>query len=685
MSRLSTFVAVALSTSCLAAIAEAAPPQTATRTAPKTGQIWSILSASGQHGQEQVWTTKDGVRHAHMKILLRGLVFDVKSDMRLGSDGRPVSVAISGVTPSGDAAESFNIENGVAKWKTPVDAGEAPWRDNLVYVPYGGPNDTLAVLVDAALRDADRKFDAMPGGAARITDLVTKEFSANGKTRTLKAVLIEGLGFSPSPVWIDENDRFFAVAGGLSWLPQGWEPIRADLVKAQEEALAARAPAERARLLKNTGAPTLFRNVTIYDGASNGFLPGMSVLVEGGKIAKVGKAKKVKAPKTGVVIDGTGKTLVPGLWDMHHHYGDDSQGPLDLAQGVTSVRDVGNDREQLLARKKRIDDGALLGPKIYPILGIDGDGPLAAQSFVRIKSVEEGLKAIEDGKRDGFLGIKLYGTIKPEWVAPLAAAAAKNGMSVQGHIPAGMRPSEAVAAGYTGINHINFVVMEAMPDDVVKTSNGLNRFFGPGRYAKSVDLSAPPMAPFIETLAAKKIVIDPTLTVYEGSFMYDQGEIAAANAPYAGLYPAQVERGFRSGGFVAPPEYKTTRADMRESFRKLVEIVSLLHKKGVPIVAGTDGLPSDLIRELELYVSAGMTVGEALETATDGAARAMKLDPMLATIAPGGAADLVLVDGDVAASIGALRQVETVMMGGALMDGAALRGAVGITGLPPKP
>lgn len=679
MTRLSLIAAAAFATTCLTGFAAAKPPA-----APKNAATWSILSASGQHGQEQVWTTKDGVRHAQMNILLRGLIFDVQSDMRLAPDGRPLSVVITGSTPSGDAGETFAVENGTAKWKTPVDSGETPWRENLVYIPYGGPNDTLAVLVDAVLKDADRKFDAIPGGAARITDLVTKEFSANGKTKTLKAVLIEGLGFSPSPVWIDENNRFFAVTGGLSWLPKGWEPIRADLVKAQEEAIAARAPAERARLLKDAAGPVLFRNVTVYDAPTNGFLPGMSVLVEGGKIVKVGKAKKVKAPKNGVVIDGSDKTLVPGLWDMHHHYGDDSQGPLDLAQGVTSVRDIGNDREQLLARKKRIDEGALLGPKIYPVLGIDGDGPLAAQSFVRIKSVEEGLKAVQEGKKDGFFGIKLYGTIKPEWVAPIAAEAARNGMSVQGHIPAGMRPSEAVAAGYTGINHINFVVMEAMPDDVLKTSNGLNRFFGPGRYAKDVDLSAAPMAPFIETLAAKKIVIDPTLTVYESNFRYDQGEIAAANAPYAGFYPAQIERGFRSGGLVAPPEFKTTRADMRESFKKLVEIVSVLHKKGVPIVAGTDGLPSDLIRELELYVSAGMTVGEALETATDGAARAMNFDPLLATIAPGGAADLLLVNGDVSADIGALRQVETVMLDGKMMDGAALRESVGITGVPSK-
>ena len=301
---------------------------------------------------------------------------------------------------------------------------------------------------------------------------------------------------------------------------------------------------------------------------------------------------------------------------------------------------------------------------------------------MRIHSVDEGVAAIDAGKADGFLGIKLYGTIKPEWAAPLAAQAKSLGMSVQGHIPAGMRPSEAVAAGYTGINHINFVVMEGMPDDVVKTSNGLNRFFGPGKHAQHLDLASAPMAPFLATLAEKQIVIDPTLSVYEQSFVPEAGEVAPGYAPYLGVVPPQVERGFKNGGLVAPEGYDATRADMRASFDKLVDTVRVLHEKGVPIVAGTDGYPMDLIREMELYVRAGMTNGEALETATDGAARALGQGDKVGSIAAGQAADLVLIDGDVEASIGALRQVETVMQGGMLLDGAALREAAGLSGMP---
>ena len=403
------------------------------------------------------------------------------------------------------------------------------------------------------------------------------------------------------------------------------------------------------------------------------------MLVEGATIKAVGKKAK---SKDALVIDGKGKTLVPGLWDMHYHTGGDGAGVLALANGVTSVRDIGNEKATLLARVKRINDGALLGPKTYPILGMDGDGPLAAQGFVRIHSVKEGVRELGVGKDEGFLGVKLYGTINPEWVAPLAAEAHRLGMSVQGHIPAGMRPSEAVAAGYDGINHINFVLMDAMPDDVVKTSNGLNRFFGPGKYAQGVDLAAEPMASFIAAMAEKKTVIDPTLTVYEQSYVPDQGEVAPGYTPYLGVVPPQVERQFKAGGMVAPEGYDATRADMRASFEKMIETVRVLHEKGVPIVAGTDGYPMDLIRELELYVRAGMSNGEALETATDGAARVLGQGGHVGSIAAGQAADLVLVNGDVEDSIGALRQVETVMQAGMLLDGKALRDAAGMSGLP---
>ena len=672
-----TAIAALLAGSSLGSVAHAGDG--ALSTAPGGAATWTIVSAGGKHGEEQVWTDKNGVRHARMKIVLRGLTYDVDHATAFGEKGIPASITIRGVTPSGDAGESFAVANGVATWKSPADAGEAPWRDNLAYIAFGGPQDMTAILIGALLADADGKLDALPGGAVKISELTTATVKSGARTKTLKALAIDGASFEPQVAWVDENNRFFATVGWLSWLPKGWEGVRQQLIDAETEALAARAPALRASLIEDPKAPVLFKNVKIYDSETNGFKKKQSVLVDGATIKAVGRGAKSKDAR---IIDGKGMTLVPGLWDMHYHTGGDGAGILALANGVTSVRDIGNEKATLLKRMRRIRDGDLLAPSTYPILGMDGDGPLSAQGFVRIHSVDEGVRELGLAKEEGFLGVKLYGTIDPAWVKPLADEAHRLGMSVQGHIPAGMRPSEAVAAGYDGINHINFIAMDAMPDDVVKTSNGLNRFFGPGKHAQHIDLADEPMESFIATLAARKTVVDPTLTVYEGSFVPEAGEVAPGSASYLGIVPAQVERAFKTGGMVAPEGYDATRADMRASFEKLVEIVRVLHEKGVPIVAGTDGYPMDLIREMELYVRAGMTSGEALETATDGAARALGLGDKVGAIAPGQAADLVLVQGDVEQSIGALRHVVTVMQGGLLMDGAKLRDAAGFSGAP---
>jgi hypothetical protein len=672
---------VALAAALLTTVSAAAADL---KTPPKSAKEWNIVSAGGSHGAEQAWTDKNGVRWSRMKILMRGLVYDVDQEITLGDDKRPGRLVVRGVTPSGDAGESFTVENGVARWKSPVDAGEAPWRDNLVYASHGGSLQASVAFFEALLADEDRTVDVLPSGKARISELTRLEAEVAGKRETLICYAVDGLSFGSSTLWFRENGAFFGSAGGLSFLPKGTEGLREILIKAEADALSARSPKMRADLLKHPGAPVLVRNATIYDAATNSFLKDHSVLIEGDRIVKVGKTKKVKAPKGAAVIDATGKTLTPGLFDMHLHTGDDVSTVLDLSMGMTSGRDIGNDKAQFEPRWARIKEGALLGPTLYPILGMDGEGPLAAQGFVRIKSVAEGEEALRQAKEEGYLGVKLYGTINPEWVAPLAAEAHRLSMSVQGHVPAGMRPSEAVKAGYDGVNHINFVVMEGMPDDVVATSNGLNRFFGPGQYAKDLDLNAEPMKSFIDLLAEKKTVVDPTLTVYEWIFTAAPGKLSSAAAPYAEALPAGVVRSMREGGLQPPEGFAATREDMKASFEKLKELVGVLHKRGVPIVAGTDGYPMDLIRELELYVASGLSIGDALETATDGAARALGVGEKVGSIAPGQAADLLLIDGDVAADIGALRQLDTIILGGKLIDADDARAAVGVSARPKR-
>jgi imidazolonepropionase-like amidohydrolase len=297
-----------------------------------------------------------------------------------------------------------------------------------------------------------------------------------------------------------------------------------------------------------------------------------------------------------------------------------------------------------------------------------------------VTTLKEALAAVRKAKDDGFLGIKIYGTFDASWVKATAAEAHRLGLHVHGHLPRGMRPLQAVDDGYDELTHINFVMMQAMPDSVVDRSNGMARFEGVGRYAKDVDLGAEPMKSLIATLAARHIVVDPTISAFELLYVPENGDLAPAYAPYVGTLPPAVERGFRQGGFTVPPDL--TRADFRRSFEKLVELVGALHRAGVPIVAGTDGSGLELVRELELYVQAGFTPAEALASASIVPARMIGVDSRVGAIAVGKQADLVLVDGDPSQHIGDLRHTRIVMMQGRLMDADGLRAAGGFAGRP---
>ena len=426
-------------------------------------------------------------------------------------------------------------------------------------------------------------------------------------------------------------------------------------------------------------SPVAFTHVRAFvDGTR--FADDQTVIVDHGIITAVGPASSILAPANAQVIEGAGKTLVPGLWDSHQHFGDDSTGPFLLSLGITSVRDPGNDNQLTIARARRRAAGELLSPHVYASMLIDGKGPNSAQLGTIVTSQAEAITAVDKAKADGFVGIKFYGTYNPAWVAPAAAEAHKLGMHVHGHVPAGMRPSQAVAAGYDELTHIYFVSMEAMPDDVVKTSNGINRFNGTGRYMKDVDLNAEPMHSLLATMAAKHIQSDPTLVVAESLFVPENGDLSPAYAPFTGTLPPATERGFRAGGFAVPAG--TTRDDFRKSFAKLSDLVALMHKDGILIVAGTDGSGMELVRELELYVAAGFTPAEALAAATLAPATLNKVDGKTGSIAPGKNADLLLVEGDPSRHIGDLRNTRTVMMDGALMDADALRSASGFSGRP---
>ena len=646
---------------------------------PANAQKFSILSTAANHGNAAIWTEPDGRNMSRESIHLRGMVFETDQSVKFGSDSMPAALTIRGFTPEGDAAETFAVASGTATWKSPVDAGSRRY-ESAFYVAQGGPNSAGAqLLIEALLKSPDKSLSLLPGGRARAERLCDLTVGKGSAAKGVTAWAVTGLSPSPFPIWATQDGKFFGSVGPIAVLPVGYEDDLVRLTKAQDDALAARSPALVKKLVKTPAGPVAFSHVQAFvDGTR--FAEDQTILVENGQITQVGPATSITIPQNAQVIDGRGKTLVPGLWDSHMHFGDDFSGPFLLSLGITSARDPGNDNQLTMARAKRRSEGNLLAPTVYPSVLIDGKGPNSAQVGTIVTSPEEAVAVVRKAKADGFTGIKLYGTYNPAWVAPAAAEAHKLGLHVHGHVPAGMRPSQAIAAGYDEITHIYFVMMEAMPDSVVATSNGINRFEGVGRYAKNVDLSSPPISDAIRTMAEHKIACDPTLVVAESLYVPENGDLSPAYAPYIGTLPPATERGFRQGGFAVPKDL--TRDDYRTSFAKLSALVAQMHESGITIVAGTDGSGLELVRELELYVGAGFTPAESLAAATIVPARVLGADTKTGSIAAGKAADLVLVEGDPSKRIGDLRNTRTVMMGGKLMDADALREASGFSGRP---
>jgi imidazolonepropionase-like amidohydrolase len=641
-----------------------------------------IESTDGKHGDSWLWVTKDGTRIGRESMNLRGQVVEVDSSGKAGSDGMPAAIRIRGSLPTGDAAETFDIRGGAAHWKSPVDAGTAPYAGPAFYAALNGPIDLTAWFIERLVASPDHSLALLPGGKAHAVKL--RSLQVNGRSPSDKVTIdlwgVSGLSNSPVPLWVDQNGRFFAQTVGIGWLPEAYAGEQAKMEQVQTKALAAQSAQLARTLVKTLTSPVVFAHVRLFDAEHEQFLADQSVVVDQGKIIAVGPAATVKLPAQAQVIDGSGKTLVPGMWDCHMHVGDDYTGVQELSLGVTSVRDPGNDDLKTIDRRKRSEAGQLLFPHVYPSSLIDGKGPYTAQVANVATSQAEAIALIDRAKKNGFTGIKFYGTFNSAWLPASIAEAHRLGLHVHGHIPVGIRPMEAINDGYDEVTHINWIIMQALPDSVIAVDNGIARFDGPGRYAKDVDLNGPAMTLIVETMAGRHIYSDPTMVAFEGLYVPENGDLSPAYAPFVGTLPPVTERSFRTGGLAVPKDL--TRADYRASWAKMVALLKKMHGAGIPIVAGTDGSGIEIIRELEIYQQAGFTAAQALAAATIVPSRLVGQDQHTGSITVGKNADLALVDGDPSVNISALRQTRWVMLDGKMLDADALRTAAGYSGRP---
>jgi imidazolonepropionase-like amidohydrolase len=645
---------------------------------PDDATHYIIVSETNTHGDEWRWDTDDGAIAFRKSQSLRGWITETDALVTLAADGDPQSVRIRGVTPAGDAAEVMDTGPEGVHWDSGADKGAAP-ADSGFYLPRGGPQAMFGLLAERILDEGEVVL--LPTGTARLSEGGTLAIEDEDGNVEVRLLFIEGLQPAPTPVWVDGDGRHFATISWMGLMREGYEEHFDQLKNVQEEAAARASEAVAERFLTEAArAPLLIDNVRLFDVERGVFVDAQAVTTADGRITAIGPAGSLEVPEGGRVIDGRGKTLVPGLWDAHKHFSNGYDLLANVATGMTSIRSPGNGLHELLFAKEARADGKLVAPEIFGAVIIDQQHPLSAQGADLVSSEAETIEAVRKAVENGLWGVKFYTSMNPDWIAPGAAEAHRLGLNVLGHVPATMRPLDAVRAGYDEVTHLNFIMMQALPQEVVDKSNTAARFEGPAQYARDVDLDGPVMRSFIAELKERGTWVDPTIMIFEGSFTMDEPALAPAYAPYAGTLPAVFERSLNSGGY--PLFGEVTREMFTESYQNMVALIGKLHEADIPIVAGTDGYGLELVREIEIYEQAGMSKAEALKTATLNPARLVGIDDRTGSITVGKEADMLLVDGDVSADLGALRRVRTVVSDGYVMDGDALREAAGFSGMP---
>ena len=485
-------------------------------------------------------------------------------------------------------------------------------------------------------------------------------------------------------MWLDDATHELLLEGS-SWastVVKGDEAIAPKLIDFQSKLLARRSADEAKAMQSNPGVPVAILHATLFDSVTGKLIPHTTVFVEGSKITAVGsdEAMKLKISPIAMIVEGRGKVLMPGLTDMHVHLGGETDGKLDIINGVTTVRDMGNDLDALGQWEKEFDSGEQIGPRIWKACLVDGPGSACGPDQDADLDAGRSSRCGQEVLGHGFRQMKIYSSMDPKLVPVIIADAHARGMRVSGHIPAGMTMEEAVSEGYDEVQHANFWFLNFRPADIVAKTNGITRLTDPADHAKDLDLNSAEVKRFVALLQAHHTVVDPTLVAFEDDMVGDPRDPSAELAADISRLPPQVARGARGGGGGGDAEQRKVHA---ESYQRFIDFTGLLHRSGIRIVGGTDGVAGfPLVHELEEYVAAGLSPAEVMQLATLGDAQVMHHDDLAGSIAPGKNADLILIDGDPTKNISDLRKVTFVMKAGIIYDLPAIERSVGVKPLP---
>jgi len=555
---------------------------------------------------------------------------------------------------------------GFADFKTFLQ-NTAPYRRPLRIAEYGDPTKDAAFFDEISpLRHADKikaPLLVVQGANDPIMPASESQEIANkikSKGGTVKYLLLpdEGHGIAKLANRMrvyEEMTRFLdqVLPGRRAALgsPSGALPTSPGLARPDE---------------KNQKKPLAITGITVVDCTGNAAQPDTNVVITCDRITALGRSKDVAVPDGAQIIDGRGKFLIPGLWDMHVHFSvaKDLAFPALIANGVTGVRDMGGDLLGIDRWRSEIEAGRRVGPRIFRA-GPFVDGPKEDPTWrLKVTTPAEARRAVLSLKQDGVDFIKVHNLVPRVAYLALADECRKRRITFVGHIPRGISAEEASDAGQKSIEH---------SETLLEAAN-----FEPGSPAKNPEES---LAAY--TTARRKALFEkfvknntwfcPTLAEY-WSFAYETDPVIYDDTRIKYLAPGA--KAHMDRWFPLPPRNTSVEnyAGRRAMFRNLLALVGEMHRAGVGILAGTDPpvwgvYPGfGLHEELALLVQAGLSPYEALQSATRNPARFFNKLDELGTVEKGKVADLVLLEADPLKDIRNTTRIAAVVTRGRLIE-----------------
>ncbi|UBZ14210.1 amidohydrolase family protein [Flagellimonas marinaquae] len=601
----------------------------------------------------------------------------------LNAEGYPISWSVTGNTTFGNAVdEKFSLEGNEASWTDATGSGNASVEAAQLYVnQFGSPYS--AVLAARLLMGApENTLPVLPAGNLTLTkmeDLSVPNTSGEGEL-ALTTYALSGAEMNPSYFIMDDSDRFFAyISPRYIVVREGYEAEEKELRELAENYSAERYEKLQKEYANNYDKKVRIKNVKVFDPKSLSLTEPVSVVVEGEKITAI---EATDATGEGeVVIEGNGGTLVPGLYEMHAHTGDNGA-LLNILAGVTSFRDMGNNNEVLSKLIEKIESGVLAGPRVTRMGFIEGKSEYNANNGILVASEEEALAAVDKYDSLGFYGVKLYNSMNGDWAPAIVKKAHDQGLFVAGHVPAFSNANAMLRAGFDEMTHINQTMLGWVlePEEDTRT---LLRLTAMKRFPE-LDLNSDKVQETLDLFVANETAMDPTLSIHERLMLSRNGEVTPGALDYVENMPPNEQRSLK----VALAQIADDEEDKayREAYDKIVETLKMMKDKGILIVPGTDlGGAFNLHRELELYTEQlGYTPAEVLKLASYDMAEYLGHDS-LGSIEEGKLADFFLVPGNPVENIKAIKTISMVSRGGTFYYPSEVYPAFGITPFTEKP